>query len=305
MLDTIFLAGRAKFFHPAASHPEDFAKPIRGLARQHRQGLSGIMKLKTFIVAVGLVMALFLFAQKRVSLAPQAVFSGAIDLTHPISEKDPNWEGSARSPYEARPLGRLDKDGYFSRRVSFPEHFATHIDAPAHFAKGSWTVDQIPPDRLIAPLVLIDISAKSKSNPDYLLGMEDVAAWEQAHGHVPPGAIVMARTGWAARWNSMSDYRGVAGPGGTMHFPGFSLEATKFLVESRRIYGLGIDTLGVDHGPSRDFPVHRYTAARNVYHLENVADLSAVPASGAILIASPAKLEGGSGGPVRIFALLR
>lgn len=263
------------------------------------------MKVKTFIAAIGLVMALFLFAQKRVALAPQAVFSGAIDLTHSISAKDPNWEGSAKSPFAARQLGRLEKDGYFSRHLSFPEHFATHIDAPAHFAKASWTVDQIPPDRLIAPLAVIDVSAKCKNNPDYLLSMEDVAAWEKSHGQVPPGAVVMARTGWAARWNSMSDYRGVAGPGGTMHFPGFSLDAAKFLVESRSIYGLGIDTLGVDPGPSRDFPVHRYTAAHNIYHLENVADLSAVPASGAILIASPAKLEGGSGGPVRIFALLR
>lgn len=263
------------------------------------------MKFRTFLIALGLVMALFLFAQRRTPLAPQAVFSGAIDLTHAISEKDPNWEGTSKSPFEAKQLGRLEKDGYFSRQISLPEHFATHIDAPAHFAQAGWTVDQIPPDHLIGPLVLIDVTAKCKSNPDYLLSMEDVAAWEQAHGHVASGAIVMARTGWASRWNSMSDYRGVQGPGGTMHFPGFSLDAVKFLVEARSIYGLGIDTLGVDNGPSRDFPVHRYTAAHNIYHLENVDDLSAVPATGAVLIASPAKLEGGSGGPVRIFALIR
>ena len=263
------------------------------------------MRFRPFIAALALAMALFLFAQRRVPLTPDTVFSGAIDLTHAISEKDPNWEGTAKSPYEARQLGRIEKDGYFSRRISLPEHFATHIDAPAHFAKGGWTVDEIPPDRLIGPLVLVDISAKCKTNSDYLLSMEDVAAWEQAHGRVPAGAIIVARTGWASRWDSMSDYRGVAGEGGTMHFPGFSLDAVKFLVESRRIYGLGIDTLGVDNGPSQDFPVHRYTSVHNVYHLENVADLSAVPASGAILIASPAKLEGGSGGPVRIFALLK
>jgi kynurenine formamidase len=263
------------------------------------------MKFKPFILALGLAMALFLFAQRRVPLAPQAVFTGAIDLTHAISEKAPNWEGTPKSPFEARQLGRIEKEGYFSRHVSLPEHFATHIDAPAHFAQASWTVDQIPPDHLIAPLVLIDISAKCKTNPDYLLSMEDVVAWEQAHAHVPPGAVVVARTGWASRWNSMADYRGVAGPGGTMHFPGFSIDAVKFLVEARSIYGLGIDTLSVDNGASKDFPVHRYTSGRNVYHLENVADLSAVPASGAVLIASPAKLEGGSGGPVRIFALLK
>ena len=263
------------------------------------------MKFKTFGIAVGLAMALFLFAQRRVPLLPQAVFTGAIDLTHPISANAPNWEGTAKSPFQARQLGRIEKDGYFSRYISLPEHFATHIDAPAHFAKGSWTVDQIPPDRLIGPLVLIDVTSKTKSNPDYLLSVQDVAGWEQAHGHVPPGAIVVARTGWATRWNSMADYRGVQGPGGTMHFPGFSLDAVKFLVESRMVYGLGIDTMGVDNGPSPDFPVHRYTASRNVYHLENMSDLSAVPEAGAVLIASPAKLEGGSGGPVRIFALLR
>jgi kynurenine formamidase len=263
------------------------------------------MKFKPFIVALAIAMAVFLFAQRRVPLAPQAVFSGAIDLTHAISEKAPNWEGTAKSPFSARELGRIDKDGYFSRYISLPEHFATHIDAPAHFSQTGWTVDQIPPDHLIGPLVLIDVTTKCKSNPDYLLSLEDVANWEQAHGHVPPGAIVMARTGWASRWDSMSAYRGVAGPGGTMHFPGFSLDTVKFLVESRQTYGLGIDTLSVDNGPSQNFPVHRYTSVHNVYHLENVGDLSAVPASGAVLIASPAKLEGGSGGPVRIFALLK
>ena len=115
---------------------------------------------------------------------------------------------------------------------------------------------------------------------------------------------MLARTGWAARATSMKDYRN-ADAKDVKHFPGFLPETAKFLVEARDIYGLGIDTLSVDYGASETYPVHQYTAKHNVYHLENVADLGAVPESGAILVAAPAKLAGGSGGPVRILALVR
>jgi kynurenine formamidase len=114
----------------------------------------------------------------------------------------------------------------------------------------------------------------------------------------------MARTGWATRWDSMREYRN-ADEEGVMHFPGFALATVKFLVQARKIAGLGIDTLSVDYGPSKDYPVHHFTAKNNVYHLENVARLDQVPEAGAILVAAPAKLQGGSGGPVRILALLK
>ena len=262
------------------------------------------MKLRTFVVASAVLLALFLFAQRHAPLAPQAQFKAAVDLTHTISEKSPNWEGSAKSPYQAKPLGRFEKDGYYTRTISLPEHFSTHIDAPAHFAAGAWTVDQIPAERLIAPLVILDVSKQVKGDPEHLVSVEDISAWEQANGQIPAGAVVVARTGWSSRWYSMEQYRN-ADAKGAMHFPGFGETAVHFLVESRNIVGLGIDTLSVDPGASKDFPVHHYVAAHNVYNLENVAYLEQVPASGALLVVAPAKLEGGSGGPVRLLALIK
>ena len=262
------------------------------------------MKAKTFAVVLALAAVVLLFAQRHNAPTPQPAFKAVLDLTQPLSEKFPNWEGTEKSPFKAKPLGRIEKDGYFSRHISLPEHFATHMDAPAHFAAGAWTVDQIPPERLVDPLVVLDVTAQSKANADYQITVEDVARWEKAHRQIPPGSIVLARTGWAARAASMKDYRN-ADAKGTKHFPGFLPETAKFLVEARNVFGLGIDTMSVDYGASTTYPVHQYTAAHNVYHLENVADLSGVPEAGAILVAAPAKLAGGSGGPVRILALVR
>jgi kynurenine formamidase len=165
-------------------------------------------------------------------------------------------------------------------------------------------VDQIPPERLIAPLAVLDVTANVKKNPDYQISVEDIARWEQGNGQIPPGAVVITRTGWDSRWDSEEHYRN-ADAKGVMHFPGYSEEAAKFLVEGRNVLGLGIDTLSIDYGPSKDFAVHQYTLAHSLYHLENVANLDRAPAHGAIVVVAPMKLEGGSGGPVRIFALVR
>jgi kynurenine formamidase len=177
------------------------------------------------------------------------------------------------------------------------------MDAPAHFARGTWTVDQIPAERLMRPLVVLDVSAKAQSNPDYRISVEDVANWERDNGQVPQGAVVLARTGWASRWNSMKDFRN-ADAKGVPHFPGYAQETARFLVEGRNIVGLGIDTLSVDYGPSKDYPVHHYCALKSVYHLENVANLSQAPEAGATVVVAPVKLEGGSGAPVRVLALV-
>lgn len=233
------------------------------------------------------------FAQQRV-----------VDLTHTLGPKSPDWEGTEKRPFEARDLATFQKNGYFTRYISMQEHFSTHIDAPAHFAQGGWTVDQIPPDHLVAPLIVIDISKPSAANVDYALSLADVHAWEKQHGRIPKGAVVEAFTGWAAKWDSMKDYRN-ADAKGAMHFPGYSLDAAKFLVEQRGVYGLGIDTMSVDVGESSDYPVHQYTSKHNVYHLENSTNLDKVPPKGATVVVGAANLEGGSGGPVRILALIR
>lgn len=267
------------------------------------------MKLQTFTFGLILSAAIFLFAQHKDPHAALAAkgqmtnYAAILDLTHTVSEESPNYEGSAKSPFEARQLGDLKKNGYFSRHISMPEHFSTHIDAPAHFHEGGWTVDQIPAENLTGPLVVINVRKKALKDPDYEISMDDLAAWEKANGRIPDGAIVMAATGWAEKWRSMKDYRG-ADAKGTMHFPGFSLEAVKFLVEARRVPGIGIDTMGVDYGKSEDYAVHRYTGSKNVYHLENVAGLTTAPEKGAMVVAAPTKLKGGSGGPVRILVFI-
>jgi kynurenine formamidase len=262
------------------------------------------MKIRTFVVGYALALALFLFAQRHPSANQSTAFHAVVDLTHSINASVPTYEPAEQSAYRVRTVATIEKDKYFARNITLPEHFGTHIDAPAHFARGMWTVDQIPPERLMGPLAVLDVSSKAKENPDYQVSVEDIAAWEHANGEIVPGAVVMARTGWDARWNSVKDYRS-ADAKGVMHFPGYSEDAAKFLVEGRNVLGLGIDTLSIDYGPSKEFEVHQYTLTHSVYHLENVANLDRVPAKGAIVVVAPMKLEGGSGGPVRILALLQ
>jgi kynurenine formamidase len=261
------------------------------------------MKFKTFAIGCALSLALFLFAQRPQPAAPQSSLGAIFDLTHALDEKAPTWDGGPQ--LQVRADDRLDQQGgFFTRHVAMPEHFGTHIDAPAHFARGAWTLEQIPPQRLTGPLVVLDVTEKAAKDADYEVALADVAAWEKQHGEIPAGAIVVARTGWAARWDSAQSYRN-ADKAGTLHFPGFGLKTAQFLVESRKVAALGIDTFSVDPGPSKDYPVHRCTAKHNVYHLENVANLSLLPAAGATAVVAPMKLTGGSGSPVRIFAFVR
>ena len=245
------------------------------------------------------VAAVFLMAT---TLSAQLPRGTVVDLTHNLSEKAPNWEGTEKSPFEATTLGTFQKDGYFSRRICLPEHFATHLDAPAHFSATAWTVEQIPVSHLIAPLIVLDATVQSAKNADYAITPDDVLAFEKQHGRIPPNSVVFARTGWSKHWDSMTDYRN-ADAKGVMHFPGFSPEAAKLLAD-RGIVGLGIDTLSIDIGASPDYPAHRYVLPRNIYQVENVADLSAIPATGATVVVAPVKLEGGSGGPVRVLAIV-
>jgi len=234
------------------------------------------MKIRTLIAGYVLALALFLFAQRRPTASPPAEFRAVVDLTHAFPEK------SAASPLQ----------------------FGTRIEAPAYFAPGLWTIDQIPGGRLIAPLVVLDVRGNAAEHSDYQISVEDIARWEQAHNQIPLGAVVIARTGWDSRWNSIKDYRN-ADARGAMHFPGYSPEAAKFLVAGRNIIGLGIDTLNIDYGPSKDFPVRQYTLAHSVYQLENVANLDRVPMDGGMVVVAPSMLKDASIGPVRVLALVR
>jgi kynurenine formamidase len=257
------------------------------------------MRIKTLVIGYALALALLVFAQRRPDAMPASNFTGVVDLTHPVGH------GGVASIHDRAPLrsaGLVQKDGL--RRVSASTSTNTNIDAPARLVRGMWTVDQIPPERLIAPLTVLDVTAPARRNPDYEVSVEDIAQWEQIHGEIPAGAVVVARTGWGVRWASPKDYRNTD-KNGVMHFPGYSPDAARFLVEGRMALALGIDTLSVDPGSSRTLAVHEYTLAHSVYHLENVANLERVPDAGAVVVVAPMKLEGEVDGPVRILALTR
>jgi kynurenine formamidase len=263
-------------------------------------------KMKFLLSLLGsvLLFSAFLPAQQHAASRQVVRLRKVVDLTHTLNASTPTYEESKEPAYQAKIVATIEKEHYFAREVCLPEHFGTHLDAPAHFAQGLWTVDQIPPERLFAALAVIDVSEKVNRDSDYRLSVADISRWEKAHGEIPARAVVVIRTGWESRWNSDKDYRN-ADAKGVMHFPGYSVEAAKLLVEGRKVYGLGIDTLSIDYGPSPDFPVHQYSLAHSIYHLENVANLGSVPATGALIMVAPMKLEGGSGSPVRLLAMVQ
>jgi len=231
-----------------------------------------------------------------------------LDLSHPFDERTLYWP-TAPSGFKLTTLHRGPTEaGFFYSANAFcaPEHGGTHMDAPVHFAEGRLALDQVPVERLIAPAVVIDVTRQAAADPDYRLAVDDVRAWEARHGRIPSGAIILLRTGWAARWPDAKRYFGDDTPGDAsrLHFPSYGQESARLLVEERSVAVLGVDTASIDHGPSRDFAVHQIAAKANVPGLENVADMGALPEEGAWVLALSMKIGGGSGGPVRIVALV-
>ena len=231
-----------------------------------------------------------------------------VDLSYVFDETTVYWPTSP-SHFELRQLHAGPTDaGFYYTANSFctPEHGGTHLDAPIHFAEGAWAADQIPVRRLVGPGVVIRVREQAAADPDYRLSIGDVEAWEAEHGPVPEGAIVLLDTGWASRWPDRLRYLGDDTPGdaSNLHFPSFGAEAAQLLVEGRSVAVLGVDTASIDHGPSRDFPVHQLAGAANVPGLENLTNLDQLPERGFWVIALPMKIGGGSGGPVRAIALV-
>jgi kynurenine formamidase len=230
-----------------------------------------------------------------------------VDLTYSFDEKTIYWPTSPTTFKLDRLAYGKTEGGWFYASNSFcaPEHGGTHLDAPIHFAEGKRTADQIPVEQLIGPAVVLDVSAQAAADRDYRLTLQDLRAWEKKHGKVPAGAIVLLRTGWGERWPDRKRYLGDDKPGdaSNLHFPSYGAEAARALLD-RKVGALGVDTASIDHGPSKDFIVHQLVTAANVPGLENVANLGDLPPTGAWVIALPMKIAGGSGGPVRIVALV-
>ena len=227
-----------------------------------------------------------------------------LDLTHALNAENPYWPGPGYEPFAYEVFATIEEDGVLSGSFSLPEHTGTHLDAPNHFVEGQDPVDRISPTRLIVPAVVIDVREAVTENADYQLTPEDLSAWETTHGRIQPNSLVMLYTGWEARWFDFDLYQN-RDEEGQMHFPGFSPAAADILVSDRDAVGLGIDTLSVDYGPSDDFQVHFISHGQGRYHLENLANLGMMPATGSWAVVAPIKIEHGTGGPARVFALVR
>ncbi len=233
-------------------------------------------------------------------------FSGdmeIIDLTHALSSSSTSWLGPSENPFEHEILTAHESGRPKMARYSTPEHHGTHLDAPTHSADYQPTVDELTAADLFGPAAVIDVSAQCEANADYELTTEDVLAWEQEHGPLPEGAIVIMSTGWSRKYDDAAAYNNEDAEG-EKHFPGFSEEVSRFLVQERSIRGIGIDTLSVDPAVAKSYPVHGIVNGAGKYHLENVAEVHRLPTTGAFLIVAPIKIAGGSGGQVRIFALV-
>lgn len=231
-----------------------------------------------------------------------------VDLTHALDSATLFWPTSPTGFHLERLAYGMTPGGWFysSNAFSLPEHGGTHLDAPIHFAEGKRTADEIPLRQLVAPAVVIDIRDSAAQNPDYRLSASDVAAFERRYGTIPAGTIVLLRTGWDRRWPDRKAYFGDDTPGDAtrLHFPSYGEEAARVLVTERKVGALGVDVASIDYGQSQDFMVHRVAAAADVAGLENLEGLDQVPATGAWVVALPMKIRGGSGGPVRVMALI-
>lgn len=258
-----------------------------------------MMKWKTFVVGYALALALLLFAQHRPQQTTSATFAHIVDLTHGISSS----RAAAASSQALLPQPVSATVSYPQRRTT-AIHFPTRLQAPAHYAPGLWTVAQIPPQRLFAPLAVIDVHGQARQNADYQLTVTDIANWEQAHGQIPLGAVVVVRTGWGSRWPSAREYRN-RDDHGVSHFPGFSLQAVRFLVQGRKVVGLGTDTASIDPGNVSDSPASDYALSHSVYQIDNLANLAQAPQTGGLALVAPAKLQGRSQAPTRVLALAK
>ena len=232
-----------------------------------------------------------------------------IDLSHDYSDQTVFWPTA--DPFKLEKVADgMTPQGYYYAANNFAtsEHGGTHIDAPVHFAKGHRSVDQIPLDQLIGDAIVVDVTAACATQPDYRVTTDDFTAWERTNGQIPDGAIVLLRTGYARFWPDAATYLGTAEHGADavakLHFPGLHPDAAKWLAESRSIKAIGLDTASIDYGQSTLFESHRILYEHDIPAFENLAALDRVPVKGAVVVALPMKIKGGSGAPLRAVAIV-
>jgi kynurenine formamidase len=230
-----------------------------------------------------------------------------IDLTYAFSGQTLYWPTAEPFRMDTVNAGYTEAGYYYSAfSVATAEHGGTHLDAPVHFSEGRQATDEIPLAHTIGPAFLIDVSERALADRDYQIRVEDIEAWERRNGRLPDKAILLFRTGYGRYWPDAESYMGTTlrGPEGVaaLHFPGIHPDTARWLVENRYIHAVGIDTPSIDFGRSSLFETHQTLFARDIPAFENVANLDRIPEVGAFVVALPMKIEGGSGGPLRIVA---
>ncbi|GAA2772180.1 cyclase family protein [Nonomuraea dietziae] len=233
-----------------------------------------------------------------------------IDLTAPLSDRTPILQlpepfGNA-SPFRLEEISRYDDRGpaWYWNDIHTSEHTGTHFDAPVHWvtAREGQDVSQVPLRSLIAPAVVLDYSAEAAEDPDFLLQIEHVREWERVNGALPEGGWLLYRTGWDARSDDAADFLNQG------HSPGISVECARWLAEERPIMGVGVETVGTDAGAAHSFdpafPCHSFLLGAGKYGLTQLRNLAQLPPTGAVVLAPPLPIVGGSGSPVRVLALV-
>jgi kynurenine formamidase len=224
---------------------------------------------------------------------------GLADLTHPLTTSFPAFAPGEEAV--RRTVVTIEDDGYYMQEWRIIEHIGTHVDAPGHFVPGGRLAPELEPSELIVPAVVVDIADRAARDPDTVVTVDDLRAFERRHGRIPRDAAVLMHSGWGAKVGDPDAYRN-PDASGTLHFPGFGPEATEWLLRRRRIRGLGVDTLSTDPGISTTFETHLILAGADRYGLENLANLDRIPRRGATIMVGLIPYQEGSGGQARIFA---
>jgi len=232
-----------------------------------------------------------------------------VDLSHDYSDQTVFWPTADTFKLEKMADGVTPKGYYYSaNNFATSEHGGTHLDAPVHFAKGHPSVEQIPLERLVGDAVVVDVTAQSAKQADYLVTTKDFTDWEKTNGEIAPQSIVLIRTGFSRFWPDATRYLGTAERGeaavAKLHFPGLHPDAAKWLAETKRVKSVGLDTASIDYGQSTEFDSHRVLYERDVPAFENLTNLDRLPARGAFVVALPMKIKGGTGAPLRAIAIL-
>lgn len=238
-----------------------------------------------------------------------------VDLTAPLSESTPVIrlpEPFANTPgFSLEELSRYDEKGpaWYWNVIHTGEHVGTHFDAPVHWVTGEDGHDAagVPPGELVGPAAVLDRSAEAAEDPDYLLEVEDVRAWEEEHGPLPEGGWLLFRTGWDARAHDQAAFLN-ADDEGNPHTPGISVACARWLAEEAPVVGVGVETVGTDAGAAGGFeppfPVHAFLLGANKYGVTQLRNLDRLPTRGSLLVVAPLPIEGGSGSPCRVLALV-